>query len=64
MGILFDTVMAQKRKFLIERLTEKKIFKAQSGISIYDLDYEELKYELVLASFRDIESEKDDNKWF
>ncbi|MFP7447143.1 hypothetical protein SFC50_25950 [Bacillus infantis] len=64
MGILFDVVMQQKRNFLIERLTEKQITKSQLGKDIHDCDYEELKYELVLASFRDINIESDANKYF
>ncbi|MFP7447091.1 hypothetical protein SFC50_25690 [Bacillus infantis] len=64
MGILFDVVMQQKRNFLIERLTEKKITKSQSGKELLDCDYEELKYELVLASFRDVDIENDANDYF
>jgi hypothetical protein len=64
LGILFDSVMSRKRKLLIEELTKLKVFKSQTGKSIYDLDYEELKYELVLASFREIDTNSDDGKWF
>lgn len=64
MGLLYETVMEQKKKFLIERLTERKIFTSQSGKSIYDCDYEELKYELVLSEFRDIDVNSDANKWY
>ncbi|WP_256816204.1 hypothetical protein [Cytobacillus sp. Bac17] len=56
--------MQQKRNILIKRLSELNIFKAQSGKSINDCDYEELKYELVLASFREIDAEAAPNKWF
>lgn len=54
----------QKRQFLIERLAAKKIFKTQTGKSIYEADYEELKYELVIDAFHDIDVECDANKWF
>jgi hypothetical protein len=64
MGILFDVVMQQKRNFLIERLAEKKITKSQLGKELHDCDYDELKYELVLASFKDVDIENDANKYF
>jgi hypothetical protein len=40
------------------------ISRAQSGKSIDECDYEELKYELVLASFREIDAETAQNNWF
>jgi hypothetical protein len=56
--------MEVKRQHIIQELLDKGISKSKTGKSIYDMDYEELKYELVLAAFRDIDSEKDANKWF
>jgi hypothetical protein len=53
-----------KRKFILERLLEKGIMKSQQGEEIHTLGYEELKYELVLAAFREIDAENDNNKWF
>lgn len=53
-----------KRQFLIETLTDRNVFKTQTGNSIYEANYEELKYELVLQTFRDIDVESDSNKWF
>lgn len=64
MGILYESVMQQKRNILIKRLAELKISRAQSGKSIHDCDYEELKYELVLASFLELDSEAAENNWF
>jgi hypothetical protein len=64
MRILSNVVIQQKMNFLIERLTEKKITKSQSGKDIHDCDYEELKYELVLASFREVDIESDSYKYF
>lgn len=64
MGILYESVMRQKRNILIRKLADLNISKAQSGKSIHDCDYEELKYELVLASFRDIDAEATENTWF
>jgi hypothetical protein len=64
MGVLYESVMQQKRNILIKRLSELNISKAQSGKSINDCDYEELKYELVLASFRVIDAETAQNNWF
>ncbi|EFV79300.1 hypothetical protein HMPREF1013_00216 [Bacillus sp. 2_A_57_CT2] len=64
MGILYESVMQQKRNVLIKRLSELNISRAQSGKSVHDCDYEELKYELVLASFREIDAEAAQNNWF
>ncbi|MFE8697946.1 hypothetical protein ACFYKT_16515 [Cytobacillus sp. FJAT-53684] len=67
MGILYDSVKMQqelKHKFVIEKLLEVGITESQEGTSIYELDYEELKYELVMASFRQIDTQNDQNKWF
>jgi hypothetical protein len=64
MGVLYESVMQQKRNILIKRLSELNISRAQSGKKIHECDYEELKYELVLASFRDIDAEAAENTWF
>lgn len=53
-----------KREFVLERLLEKGVTKSQQGISIYSLDYEELKYELVLSAYREIDAECDSGRWF
>lgn len=52
------------RNFVIERLLELGIRESQTGVSIYDLDYEALKYELTLAAFREIDVMSDANKYF
>lgn len=53
-----------KKKFVLERLIEKGITHSQQGTPIHECDYEELKYELVLSAYREIDIEKDENKWF
>jgi hypothetical protein len=52
-----------KRKIVLEALLELGI-QTVEGKSVYELDYDELKYELVLASFRKIDIIRDSNKWF
>jgi hypothetical protein len=67
MGLLYKSVMAQqemKRNFVLDKLKAKGITHSQNGKSVNELDYEELKYELVLSAFREIDVEKDENKWF
>jgi hypothetical protein len=54
----------QKRKFLIDELTNLNIYKTQTGKSIFEADYEELKYELVLSAFHEIDVECESNRWF
>jgi hypothetical protein len=61
---LNPVVAEQKRQFLIERLTERNILKTQLGRSIHEADYEELKYELVLSAFHEIDVECDASRWF
>jgi hypothetical protein len=67
MGILYNSVKLQKnlkKEFVLERLLAAGVTKSQSGKSIYDCDYSELKYELVLASFKEIDRDNDSGKWF
>jgi hypothetical protein len=53
-----------KRNFVIERLQKLGVWETQTGKTIHEADYDELKYELVLASFREIDTEKAESKWF
>ncbi|MCM3665532.1 hypothetical protein M3204_14030 [Mesobacillus subterraneus] len=65
MGLLFAAAMAeQKKQFIIERLNKRNIFETQQGKSLYEADYEELKYELVLSEFKEIDISADANKFF
>lgn len=53
-----------KKKLVLERLIEKGVTHSQQGTPIHECDYEELKYELVLSAYREIDIEKEANKWF
>ncbi|MGD6778817.1 hypothetical protein ACQCT3_00830 [Sutcliffiella horikoshii] len=53
-----------KRRYVRDQLLLKGVTISQDGQNIHDLSYDELKYELVLSAFREIEAEKDENKWF
>ncbi|MFD0825827.1 hypothetical protein ACT8ZR_09125 [Neobacillus sp. M.A.Huq-85] len=53
-----------KHKFVLERLLKMGVRESQTGKLIHDCTYEELKYELVLASFREIDAEHSSNGWF
>ncbi|MGE6718690.1 hypothetical protein ACQKGD_15120 [Peribacillus frigoritolerans] len=67
MGRLYDAVQSQnqmKRNFVLGRLKELKVTHSQEGQPIELLDYDELKYELVLAAFKEIDATSDANKWF
>jgi hypothetical protein len=54
----------QKRKFLINELINLNIYKTQTGKSIFEADYEELKYELILSAFQEIDVECESSRWF
>jgi hypothetical protein len=54
----------QKRKFLIDELTNLNIYKTQTGKSIFEADNDELMYELVLSAFHEIDVECESNRWF
>lgn len=67
MGLLYKSVMAHqkmKRNFVIEKLKEQGINHDEHGTSIHELDYDSLKYLLVLAAFKEIDVESSENKWF
>lgn len=49
---------------ILEQLKERGIIRTNDGTSIEDLSYDDLKYELVMASFREIDVTRDANKWF
>ncbi|MCM3122757.1 MULTISPECIES: hypothetical protein [unclassified Mesobacillus] len=53
-----------KENFVLEKLSELGVTKTQQGVPVHELSYEDMKYELVLASFREIDIQKDENRWF
>jgi hypothetical protein len=53
-----------KRKIVLEELLKMGVHTTQDGKNVYDCDFDDLKYELVLASFRQIDRQKDESKWF
>jgi hypothetical protein len=55
---------SMKVNFVLEKLSELGVTKSQQGVPVHELSYEDMKYELVLASFREIDIEKEDSKWF
>lgn len=64
MGILYRVSIEVKRQHFIKELLSKGITQNKQGKSVYNMDYEELKYELVLSVFREIDTHNDNNKWF
>lgn len=53
-----------KKKFVLERLIAAGVSVGQSGRSVHEMDYVELKYELVLQAFREVDVMNGENKWF
>ena len=70
MGILNDSVKKvqalkeQKKKLVIKRLAELGVIKNQFGESVNTLDYDELKYLLVLAEMKKVDIDHPDHKLF
>lgn len=67
MGILYRASQMKKnmkQEFVLNRLLELGVTHSQDGKSIHECDYEELKYLLVLESFKQIDVEKESGKWF
>jgi hypothetical protein len=57
------TNLEAKRMFLIDELKGKGILEI-NGKSIQDADYDELQCELVLSTFRQIDVECEENRFF
>jgi hypothetical protein len=70
MGILYDSMkkvslhQELKHKFVLERLQKLGVRESQLGRPVHELDYEEAKYELVLAEMRQVDIENENGKWF
>ncbi|MEK4921997.1 hypothetical protein MKX78_08780 [Cytobacillus sp. FSL R5-0569] len=67
MGNLYKAAVMQKklkRDFILGKLRALNVTVSQEGLPLDELDYEDLKYEYVLASFREIDSETSSNAWF
>ncbi len=53
-----------KRKFFIDQLLEKGWTHTRDGIPVHELPYDELRAEVTLMSFRDIDTESAESAWF
>ncbi|WP_313430867.1 hypothetical protein [Siminovitchia terrae] len=53
-----------KRKFFIDQLLEKGWTHTRDGIPVHDLPYDELRAEVTLMSFREIDTESVESAWF
>jgi hypothetical protein len=67
MGMLYNATKLKKnmkKQMVLDRLLELNITHSQQGKPIEELEYSELKYELVLAEMRQVDIEHPDHKWF
>ncbi|MCM3600656.1 hypothetical protein M3175_07930 [Robertmurraya korlensis] len=53
-----------KKQFVLDKLIKAGVTKGQSGKSVHDMDYDELKYELTLQAFREIDITSDSSRWW
>jgi len=63
LGILYRACKQVMRQNYIQDLLARGITE-KSGVSIHNLSDEDLRRELALASFREKDTENDQNKWF
>jgi hypothetical protein len=66
-GVLYKTVKNTQTihmQSMISDLMAKGIRETKDGTSIHELDYYELRHELVLAEIRKTDIESPENKWF
>jgi hypothetical protein len=67
MGLLYKSVNLQKNmkhEMVLDRLLELGITQNQTGTSVHELDYEELKMVWVLAEMKQVDVDHPDHKWF
>ncbi|ALC92082.1 hypothetical protein AM500_21520 [Bacillus sp. FJAT-18017] len=77
MGVLLESVVLQKeargakglelelkKQFILEKLLGMGVSQTDTGKSVFELDYDDLKQQWVLATFRQIDIEADANKWY
>ncbi|MDF2854206.1 MAG: hypothetical protein K0Q87_57 [Neobacillus sp.] len=53
-----------KHEMVLDRLLELGITQNQTGTSVHELDYEELKMVWVLAEMKQVDVDHPDHKWF
>jgi hypothetical protein len=67
MGVLYDSIKISqetKSQGMIGELLNLGVTEAQSGTSIFDLNYYDLRQELAIAKFRNRNVESSENGWF
>lgn len=70
MGILNDSVKKvqalkeKKKQLVIDRLVSLGVLQNQYGEPLGSLDYDELKYLLVLAEMKQVDIHHPEHKWF
>jgi hypothetical protein len=64
LGILYRACKQVMKQNFIQDLLVRGITENKNGVSVHDLDYEELKHEVPIASFGERDIHNDQNKWF
>lgn len=52
------------KQMILEDLLAAGVTIGQSGKSVQEMDYDELKFEATLQAFREIDIKSDSNRWF
>lgn len=64
MGVLYRACKEVMRQNFIQDLLAKGFTENKNGVSVYDLTYDELRHEVAMLEFKDINTDNDQNKWF
>jgi hypothetical protein len=52
------------RQNFIQDLLARGVTENKKGVNVYDLTYDELRHEVAMLEFKDINTDNDQNKWF
>jgi hypothetical protein len=67
MGLLYNATKLKKNmkhQMVLDRLIELGITQNQSGVSVHELDYDQLKMVWVLAEMKQVDIDCPSHRWF
>jgi hypothetical protein len=64
LGVQYWACKEVMRQNFIQDLLAKGVTENKKGVNVYDLTYDELRHEVAMLEFKDINTDNDQNKWF